>query len=282
MTREGSVVVSNPALDAFPEAVISHDATGVIVRWNQAATQLLGRSEADVVGWPLEQVLRLSPRNPTGRHPERQWASSDAVTVPVEVTTWQSTGNAGTEHHLCLRDAAERVAGEDEVARAAAVLRRQARFDALTGLANRYELEERLTAALAGADHGAIALLVVDLDGFKPINDSFGHAVGDEMLAAVAARLKAAVREGDGRQTDTVARLGGDEFVILTAADPEGPSAIVRRIRQALEGPITTTAGPLRIGASVGIAMSQSDSDPDELLRRADKAMFRSKLARSR
>ncbi len=169
---------------------------------------------------------------------------------------------------------------EAEVSRAAALLRRQARFDALTGLANLYGLEERLADALTGARDGQIAC-VLDLDGLKPINDSFGHAVGDEVLAAVADRLKAAVREGGGRGADTVARLGGDEFVMLTGSDPAGPAAIVQRICLALSGRIATSVGELGIGTSVGIAVSQSDSDAADLLRRATKAMFRTKLART-
>lgn len=268
------------ALDQFPDAVITTDGAGAVVRWNAAATALLDVSADRALGRPLAELVQLTPRDDTGRHPARQWATSGEVTVPVEVTAWESRTAEGVERHLCLRDATQRVADEAEVARAEALLRRQARFDALTGLANRYELEERLDEALAQARNEQVACVVVDLDGFKPINDSFGHAVGDEVLAAVAARLKAAVRDRDGRGPDTVARLGGDEFVILTATDPAGPAAIVQRIREALAGAITTSAGPLHIGASVGIAISQSDSDGDDLMRRADKAMFRTKLAR--
>ncbi len=269
------------ALDAFPDAVVTTDDAGITIGWNAAAAALLHLPADVALGQALADLVELTHRDHTGRYPARRWVTAGEVTVPVEVTAWQSSDGEGLEHHLCLRDATGRVADEAEVARAEALLRRQARFDALTGLANRYELEERLAEALADSRDGQVACVVVDLDGFKPINDSFGHAVGDEVLAAVAGRLKAAVRDGDGRGADTVARLGGDEFVILTGTDPAGPAATVQRVRQALSAPITTSAGPLRIGASVGIATSQSDSDADDLLRRADKAMFRSKLGRT-
>lgn len=268
------------ALDAFPDAIISADSGDRIVRWNPAAQELLGVPAEQALGRTLADIVELTPRDDTGRYPARQWATTDAATVPVEVSAWDSSLDGVTLRHLCLRDASQRVADEAEVARAEALLRRQARYDALTGLANRYELEERLADALSRSRDGQVACVVVDLDGFKPINDSFGHAVGDEILAAVAARLKAAVRDGAERGPDTVARLGGDEFVVLTGTDPAGPAAIVQRIRQALADPISTTAGALRIGASVGIAVSRNDSDADDLLRRADKAMYRTKLAR--
>jgi diguanylate cyclase (GGDEF)-like protein len=273
--------VADTALDRFPDAVISTDVDGTVVRWNAAAAALLDLPPEQALGRVVSDLVHLGPRDTTGRYPARQWATTHRLTVPVEVAVWESGSGAELERHLCLRDATQRVADEDEVARAEALLRRQARYDALTGLANRYELGERLTDALAGSPEGHVACVVVDLDGFKPINDSFGHAVGDEVLAAVAARLKAAVREGNGRGPDTVARLGGDEFVILTATDAAGPAAIVQRVRQALAGPISSSAGPLRIGASIGIAVSRRDGDADDLLRRADKAMFRIKLARN-
>ncbi|MEX2291256.1 MAG: GGDEF domain-containing protein [Mycobacteriales bacterium] len=164
---------------------------------------------------------------------------------------------------------------ETEGDRAAAVLRRQARFDALTGLANRYELEEQLTRALEAPEQGRVALLVADLDGFKPINDSYGHAVGDEVLAAVARRLRSCVRDND-----TVARLGGDEFVILTRVTAAvEPTELAARIRKALRDPVQTSEGVLKVAASLGVAVAELGSDASDLLRQADRAMYRVKLA---
>lgn len=120
--------------------------------------------------------------------------------VPVERTTWTSAARGEVLLHHWLRDSAVEVAHDDELERAAALLRRQARSDALTGLANRFELTERLAAAPRDVTPRA-ALVVVDLDGPELINDVHGHAVGDEVLTAVAARLTAAVRP-----QDTIAR----------------------------------------------------------------------------
>jgi diguanylate cyclase (GGDEF)-like protein len=278
VTMEPSRAAGCRALDAFPEPVVTLDPAGLIKGWNRAASRLfeLGRSAA--LGRVFTDVIQLKGRDSSGRFPERQWAVCGARTLAVEVTRWSSAdGDGGRFEHLCLRDASDRLATEKQADRVAALLRRQARSDALTGLANRYELDERLTAALAEGDRTKVALVVIDLDGFKPINDSFGHGVGDEVLAAVAARLRGCVREGD-----TVARLGGDEFVIVTSVSASvQPSEVTGRVRAALSGPFTTTAGPLSVGASVGIAVGDADSDASELLRRADKAMFRVKLARS-
>lgn len=264
------------ALDDCPAAVVSVAASGVVQRWNAACVHLLGIEADAALGRPLETVLCLEARDRTGRFPERQWAVTTDRRVPVELTTWTSgAGRARASHHW-IRDSTAKVAHEEELERAAALLRRQARSDALTGLANRFELTERLGAVLTDMAPRA-ALVVVDLDAFKPINDVHGHAVGDEVLTAVAARLTAAVRS-----QDTVARVGGDEFVVLAPlAAGARPSELTRRITAAFADPLTTSVGQLRVGASVGIAVSEDGEDTEELLRRADKAMYRVKISRS-
>jgi diguanylate cyclase (GGDEF)-like protein len=274
VTGSSSRPAASP-LDSCPEAVISTDAEGGIVRWNGASTTLLGVPATDVAGLPLASVLTLSPRDASGVFPERQWAVCGPVRVPVEVITWTADDEGQPITHLLLRDSANRVAVETESDRASAVLRRQARFDALTGLANRYELEERLTQALHAPEGGRVALLVADLDGFKPINDSYGHAVGDEVLAAVGRRLRSCVRDND-----TVARLGGDEFVILTRiTTAREPTELAARIRKALRDPVQTSEGVLTVAASLGVAVAEFGSDASDLLRQADRAMYRVKLA---
>ncbi|WP_255628953.1 GGDEF domain-containing protein [Jidongwangia harbinensis] len=120
----------------------------------------------------------------------------------------------------------------------------------------------------------AVAVLFVDLDGFKPVNDAHGHEVGDELLRQVAARLSACVRE-----QDVLSRVGGDEFVVLmpgvaTAADAE---SMMYRVRDALFAPFTVHGRRIRIGASVGVHLAPSDSDPDQALRAADEAMYEAK-----
>ncbi len=149
----------------------------------------------------------------------------------------------------------------------AAQLRHQAFHDTLTGLPNRALYAERLDAALeAGAP---VTVMLVDLDDFKRVNDDFGHAAGDELLRAVAARLGTCLRAGD-----TVARLGGDEFAVLLSpgADPLGVAA---RIVAALGEPVTVEGGTVRVGASVGVATGRSP----RVLRDADHAMYEAKRA---
>ena len=160
-------------------------------------------------------------------------------------------------------------------------MRRQARLqrlafkDALTGLANRALLHDRIKQAIATARRkaGSFAVLLVDLDRFKPINDIYGHATGDLVLRKTARRLQAATRA-----VDTVARLGGDEFVILLggASGRDEARLVVERIIQAITAPLAVHE--LRLGVSVGIALYPDDgSDAEQLLARADGAMYDAK-----
>jgi diguanylate cyclase (GGDEF)-like protein len=154
-----------------------------------------------------------------------------------------------------------------------------ARHDALTGLANRLFLNDRIERAVARARRtgNSVALLMIDLDGFKQVNDAHGHAVGDELLVIIANRLRESVRE-----TDTVARLGGDEFVVLLedTKHPEGTSQIVDKLIAAVRMPALLDAGAIVVSASIGIACTpQHTGDADDLLERADAAMYTAKAA---
>lgn len=154
-----------------------------------------------------------------------------------------------------------------------------ARHDALTGLANRLFLNDRIERAVARARRtgGSVALLMIDLDGFKQVNDAHGHAVGDELLVVIAKRLRECVRE-----SDTVARLGGDEFVVLLEDTryPEGTSQIVDKLITAVRAPAMLDAGTIEVSASIGIACTpQHTSDADDLLEHADAAMYTAKAA---
>lgn len=148
--------------------------------------------------------------------------------------------------------------------------------DSLTGLANRVRVEQRLTQC--EAQHGSqhFAIHVIDLDRFKELNDTFGHAAGDELLRAVAGRLKTLCREGD-----LCARLGGDEFAILQfEADADSAAALAERIVAALERPFGLSIGARHLGASVGVTLSSDPGgDALEWLRRADLALYAAKNA---
>lgn len=156
-------------------------------------------------------------------------------------------------------------------------VRQLALADALTGLGNRNLLDDRLDHALklAQRNRGFVGVMLLDLNGFKQINDTHGHQAGDTVLIEVAQRLKDSTRE-----SDTVARLGGDEFVIVMEADssPVGAGIIAERIRLALSRPIEFEGSILWIGASIGIACYPNDAgDRVALLRAADAAMYRHK-----
>ena len=171
--------------------------------------------------------------------------------------------------------------GEDVTARidAQQQLHQAAVHDALTGLPNRNALAARLEHAILRVNRSGdrLALLFIDLDRFKKVNDTLGHAAGDEVLRQAAARIRATVRD-----VDTVARLGGDEFVVLLENDvrPDVPSLIGERIRAAFSAPFDWKGLEVRCGASVGVSLYPDHAgDPAALLQSADEAMYRVKNA---
>ena len=154
---------------------------------------------------------------------------------------------------------------------------RLALHDPLTGLANRRYLHMQLEGCIARAsrDQGRFALLMLDLDGFKPINDRHGHGAGDAVLIEVSRRLNAQVRKGD-----IAARLGGDEFVLVLnqSQTSEVPARAAARLIAALSEPIVLPQGEVRVSASVGVAFYPADAPlPDDLIRKADVALYRAK-----
>jgi len=157
------------------------------------------------------------------------------------------------------------------------LIRHQAQYDALTDLPNRLLLFDRLRRALAQAkrDKTGLALMYVDLDKFKPVNDNLGHAVGDQMLREVAQRIQGCMREAD-----TVARIGGDEFVVLLPIIEGEQDALVvaEKIRLALNQPFEIAGQQLYISSSTGIAIyPEHGTSEDELTANADIAMYHAK-----
>ncbi|GAA2542897.1 hypothetical protein GCM10010435_08400 [Winogradskya consettensis] len=144
----------------------------------------------------------------------------------------------------------------------------EAQHDALTGLPNRRRLQDALDSSLRS---DSVAVLFVDLDGFKPVNDAYGHEAGDELLRQVADRLSACVRE-----EDVLARVGGDEFVVLMPGIVAGPDAeaMSSRVRAEVEHPFLVLGHEVRITASVGVHLADPSDDPDQALRAADHAMY--------
>ncbi len=207
----------------------------------------------------------------------------DAAQIEALSTRQQLVGALQRSEASLERRVAERT-GELEEANARLrenerQLQALAHTDTLTGLANRLLFDARLEQSMQHArrSHGQIALLLVDLDHFKPINDGYGHAIGDEVLRCTAERFRAAVRE-----VDTVARLGGDEFAIVLAAIGGSADAerMADKIVAALRESMRVLGMPLEVTGSVGVALfSGGDLSPAELLRHADRAMYAAKEA---
>jgi diguanylate cyclase (GGDEF)-like protein/PAS domain S-box-containing protein len=164
------------------------------------------------------------------------------------------------------RDVSENKAFEQRLAH-------EAEHDPLTGLPNRRRMQDALDSTLRSA---AVAVLFVDLDGFKPVNDAYGHQTGDDLLRQVAARLSACVRA-----EDVLARVGGDEFVLLMPGiiDELDAEMMGERFRSAIEQPFDVGGVLISIGASVGLHLAPSESDADQALRAADDAMYAVKRA---
>jgi diguanylate cyclase (GGDEF)-like protein len=184
-----------------------------------------------------------------------------------------------------LREVDERRRAEEALARALATerelekqLRHQAFHDPLTGLANRARFMDRLEHALerAGRSRRSVAVLFMDIDDFKSVNDSLGHSAGDRLLVHVAERMAQHVRPGD-----TAARFGGDEFAVLLEEGVVTDDAIIvaERVTAALREPTALEEKEVFVRASIGIAIADSDDAPEEILRRADVAMYVAKAA---
>jgi Amt family ammonium transporter len=205
------------------------------------------------------------------REDDARFRGKDGEIIPVAYTASAVvSGGAPSGAVIAFRDITERKAFEDE-------LHHHATYDSLTGLANRRLLVDRLDQALRRSvlDRKTHALIFVDIDRFKSINDSLGHVIGDEFLVAIGARMKSVVRSHD-----LLARFGGDEFVALLEDVTGVDVAVVaaRRICAALEKPIVLRDGyEVVASVSVGIALSEPDKSADDILRDADVAMYDAK-----
>ncbi len=207
---------------------------------------------------------------------EIAFPGADGAERIEEVTLAPVPGPDGTPHRVVAvkRDVTERRRLQER-------LERLAHYDSLTGLPNRALFFDRLGGAVArGKREGRkFALLFIDLDGFKGINDRYGHHAGDEVLSATARRLRAAIRD-----SDTAGRMGGDEFIVLldNIARSEDASHFATKVRTALSEPVRLPSGEVvSIGASVGVSVYPDDGeDADEVLKAADVSMYERKMKR--
>jgi diguanylate cyclase (GGDEF)-like protein/PAS domain S-box-containing protein len=292
--RTMEVLAANPDVfeTFFEQARIGlalADLSTSYVRVNEAYAELLGRPPEDLVGVPFSQMLhpddrvgdadrvaRLLDGSETTLQAEERYVAPDGRTLWVMhgVTVVPGPDGRPAWFAVSAQDITERRRVEEELRALTATLAERAVRDPLTGLANRTLLEERLRAVLArDARSGqSTAVLFLDLDGFKAVNDKHGHATGDVVLKTLAQRLAAAVRP-----SDTVARIGGDEFVVLVeGATKEGVARLVKRLSIMVGEPMTTL--DLEVGVSIGVAMAhRGDAEPQALLGAADRAMYAAK-----
>lgn len=278
-------------LDSIGDAVIATDAAGSITYMNRVAEALTGWLLPDAVGRPLEKVFQLIHSEPPHAPIESLVARvlREGMIIELNPNTLLLTRLGETipvdDSAAPIRDETEQVLGvviicRDVSARhrAEAQLRHSASHDALTGLPNRVLLMDRLTYAFEHARRHPgyhFALLYLDLDRFKVINDSLGHLFGDQVLIQAAQRLAKSLR-----LEDMFARLGGDEFVILLdgVADLRDAVHIAERIQDSLKEGITVKEQVVFTTASIGIVLSQADyKEPAEILRDADTALYQAK-----
>ena len=269
-------------VDSSEDAIIAMDLLGAVTSWNSGARRLFGYTVAEMVG---RQILGLTL--PQDREQQRRALATVAaggavapfelpgrckdgavIDVAVTVSPLRDTDGQVEGVSVIARDISERTRMERR-------LQHQALHDDLTGLPNRALLVDRMTQALAGARrHGTeVAVLFLDIDHFKVLNDASGHTAGDLALVEVARRLGTAVRP-----EDTVARFGGDEFVVVCkGAGVSTGRQVAERLHESLRRPVQVPAGAHVLSASIGIAVADESSTAADLLRDADAAMYRAK-----
>jgi diguanylate cyclase (GGDEF)-like protein/PAS domain S-box-containing protein len=278
--------VERSVLDSAGQA-IAVVKSGAVARCNEAFLQLLQIQPEELAAAPVADLLvERTHWNEVAGAAERGSTSDNAVTRELRVRRY-GPGRGPDQFVWCQITVRAIGDGEyvvaladiDQIRRREAHAHHDARHDELTGLPNRRLLSERVRAALATSAlrNSGCAILVFDLDGFKPINDQFGHAAGDLVLKEIALRLQNIVRP-----QDTVARIGGDEFALLM---PDCGSAhdverIAQRILRELAQPLTTAqVGEARLTASLGVVMApEHGSEPEWLMRLADRAMYDAKV----
>lgn len=270
------------------DAIISKDIHGTVASWNSAAERIFGYTADEMIGKPLARII---PPERAQEEPDILEKVAKGEKVEHFVTQRVHKNGHLVDISVCISpifNQQGQVIGASKIARdisatlaAEAEIRRLAFFDPLTGLANRRLFIDRLNQLflMASREHFALALLYIDLDNFKSLNDTQGHAAGDELLKDVANRIQECVRK-----SDTVARLGGDEFVVLLAdynepsASPAWAITIAEKIGQLLNQPYATPLGVHRCTSSIGIAVFNGQAvKPDDILRTADRAMYMAK-----
>jgi len=255
---------------------------GIFVYASDAIRKLLGYEPAEVIGTAIRKIIHPDDRpalraivpDANGHTFSYRALRKDGTVIWFESTSralFDADGGM-TEIVSVSRDISERRRAEEQI-------EYQAYHDGLTGLPNRLLFRDRLTIALAHAkrQQSPLVLMFLDLDRFKIVNDTLGHSLGDELLRANAARLRAVLREGD-----TIARMGGDEFTVLLTDlnDARDAARIAQKLLDTVAEPVRVEGHELYVTTSIGIAVFPNDGDTAELLlKNADSAMYRAKEA---
>ena len=267
-------------LDLMPDAVCMVDPEGRLLFVNAGFQRIFGYAPDEVLGREIFSLVHPDDREMTAEQAERvmagelqrhfrnRYVHKDGHTVDIQ---WSARWLP--EHRVRIGVGHE----VTELRRAERELEHRAHHDALTGLVNRHRLQAELQGAIerAASEDGGLALLYVDLDGFKRVNDRAGHAVGDRVLRELAGRMQRAVR-----QDDLVARVGGDEFVVLLpdCRDVQVAREIADCLRARLVMPYRLPEGSFHLDASIGVATFPADgADAEALLMHADKTMYAAK-----
>jgi diguanylate cyclase (GGDEF)-like protein/PAS domain S-box-containing protein len=280
------------AVEASPDCIIVIDQRGRIVEFNPAAERTFGHSRAQAVGQDFATLLvpehlrdvhhqgfarhqRVGDPGLIGRRYETVALRADGSELPVELSLARVPDPGPVMFAAFVRDITEQKQKDKQ-------LTFRATHDGLTNVLNNATFMERLTLAAKQANIGGrhdVAVLFVDLNKFKQVNDRYGHTVGDRLLVAIARRLRAAVRP-----SDSVGRLGGDEFAVLIehVSHQSDIDAVFHRVQHALDQPFNVDGREILSTASVGFARaSEHGPRAQDMLRAADMSMYQVKTARA-
>ena len=269
-------------LENIGDGILAHSVDGHVVYANLRAAQMLGYDHAEMMalapwGWLAQDIRhQLSSRlrqirDSSGLVFETRCQAKDGHVICVEVHSRVVDAQPwGSLVVNVARDMAGRSVAHE-------TLHRLAFYDTLTGLSNRVMLDDRIATALSGnRQHGGtVGLIYMDLDDFKPVNDTHGHSVGDRVLRIIAERMLNCVRDAD-----TIARVGGDEFIALfpRLTNRVELGAKARAIAECVAQPIALGTTTVTVSVSVGLATYVPGEHHDDLIRRADQAMYRAKM----
>jgi diguanylate cyclase (GGDEF)-like protein/PAS domain S-box-containing protein len=277
----------------IPDAIVISDENGTIVYINSQAITLFGYSSEELVGQELEILVPQKLRNHhrqlrkeyseypvmrgMGRGLDLYGLNKAGREIPIDISLSPLKTDKGYLYLSMVRDVTEKKEAEERLNELVRHLEHLAHHDPLTKLPNRLNFLENLKRQISQAKRhdGLLALLFLDLDFFKIVNDEHGHDVGDKLLIEISRRIRNCLRT-----EDLVARLGGDEFAILLPVIPsiEDTKITASKIIKICCEPVHIDNLELKVGASIGIAHAPSDStDPEELLKLADTEMYKAK-----